>query len=782
MNINKNHFAFEQNLKRINAWFGSLSFLVKSLFCIIRKSFNYMLSSDSNRYAGCCGLLIGFLSFFVIIGYHVLNPMHIGWLVNANSIRWGSEADLYMHYQLWKYFSFSPWHWPLGLFKGIGSPTLGYTVVSADIIPLVAIPLKLFSHVLPENFQYFGLWWLLNYTLVGYFSAKLLTRFSNNIILTLIGVLFFILMPSFGMRFLQGWGALGSNWLVICALNHYYLDYSLVARRKWILLLSLAVLIHFYLFAMVGFIFLAYIFKYFLLDESKPRKVTILYLILSAVLIVLGLMWVAGYFNFGGLGASSGGGFGLYSMNLNSVINPQGTWGGNIIMPRPLSFGQGEGFHYMGVGLILMLFLALYQYIKTGGPYNKKIHLPLIMLFIVILLYSVSNKIYFDQHLLFLWHLPFLEHLLGVLRASGRLFTVNEYLLMCFSIAILIKHNSKMVAIFVFSICLFIQAYDLNVFYSRDPVPGPGNLPRTFSTTKDSAFVSKVPTTETLGYSSRWDELGKHIKHIVILTKNIGYSPGLSTWLATTYHLTLNHMVYSRPDIEFLNMEYLKIVTNLKEGRFSNNTLYIVPDNQYLYCFKLPEAFVRSKLDGYSIITSKKLSDQIGLVRDKTCDIFDFDTTHYSLSGLIRKYSQPGYVIAMQIKDDGSSQIPESFVHLMASMGSVMPNLRFRNPYIGIIVNGRLAFEKMLPKESSNLSIEKKVAGVDFTISSLADSQNILNLKNQIKVNQLNHYPDFSFRGFNIVILNLNTNKYMIYHFDTVAPKKEQKKQTPIYQ
>ncbi|HOV13874.1 MAG TPA: DUF6311 domain-containing protein, partial [Spirochaetota bacterium] len=98
-----------------------------------------------------CGLL-GVLAFITIFGIKVLDVTYIDWITDG--------FDLQQHYFGWSFFRNDTWHFPLGKTINYGYP-FGISVVYTDSIPLFAIFFKLFKGILPEQFQYFGIFSLM---------------------------------------------------------------------------------------------------------------------------------------------------------------------------------------------------------------------------------------------------------------------------------------------------------------------------------------------------------------------------------------------------------------------------------------------------------------------------------------------------------------------------------------------------------------------------------------------------------------------------------------------
>src|SRR5690606_14740021 len=81
-------------------------------------------------------------------GLSRLNPTNINWLFQT-------REDWASHYLGWAFYRDSAWTFPLGDMTGYMHP-MGTNIGFTDSIPLLALPLKLISFALPDDFQYFG--------------------------------------------------------------------------------------------------------------------------------------------------------------------------------------------------------------------------------------------------------------------------------------------------------------------------------------------------------------------------------------------------------------------------------------------------------------------------------------------------------------------------------------------------------------------------------------------------------------------------------------------------
>ena len=185
-------------------------------------------------------ILLGFLAFLLITGGKILWPTNTDWLM--------MEGDPAQHWLGWQFFRYSPLlQWPMGANPDFGME-IGSSIVFTDSIPLLAFIFKPLSAFLPDTFQYMGLWILICFSLQSFFAWKLLSLFTQDKWLPLIGSVFFTIAPVCLWR-LAIHNALFSQWILLAGLYFYFTkNFSIV---RWIGLLAVAALIHAYLLLMV---------------------------------------------------------------------------------------------------------------------------------------------------------------------------------------------------------------------------------------------------------------------------------------------------------------------------------------------------------------------------------------------------------------------------------------------------------------------------------------------------------------------------------------------------
>ena len=152
------------------------------------------------------GCALGIVVFVAVCGVRILDFTYTDWLT--------AKVDSLQHFLGWQAFRQTQWTFPIGLTNALSYPQ-AVSIVYTDSIPLLAIPFKLISPLLPVAFQYIGLWDLLCYALQGGLSAVLLYRFVKNKALCLIGAVFFVASMPLAMRMIYHHDSLVAQWLLL---------------------------------------------------------------------------------------------------------------------------------------------------------------------------------------------------------------------------------------------------------------------------------------------------------------------------------------------------------------------------------------------------------------------------------------------------------------------------------------------------------------------------------------------------------------------------------------
>ena len=403
---------------------------------------------------------IGAAAFCLIYGVGILDVRYDDWLYSGG-------GDLTQHYFGWLFYRKSDWTFPLGMIQGLSD--FDTSIIYIDSIPLFAIFFKLFRNILPETFQYFGLWGLFSYVMMGVASVKLLRKFSDNKFICWIGSIFFITAP-FMMRRMHGHSSLGGGqWLIVLAI-FFWLDNvgkdSIVKKTiAWCCLLGLAPTIHMYFIPMVAMFLLADVVR--LILDKKYIKALICFI--SPILVTLLIMGVLGAFT--GKGDFSSDGLGVYSANLNTLYNSAGM--SKWVKELPKGHGQYEGIGYLGLGIMILCIVDLF-YLAAGKlgflEFWKKNKLQVITGVIICILFQILA--YFpvvmwnDKTILTIHYPEIITRLMSIFRAAGRFIWPVCYLIFFVSLASFAKRNKGWKAAVFLGFLVVLQLGDISPYIS----------------------------------------------------------------------------------------------------------------------------------------------------------------------------------------------------------------------------------------------------------------------------------------------------------------------------
>ncbi|HZP22416.1 MAG TPA: DUF6311 domain-containing protein [Terriglobales bacterium] len=368
-------------------------------------------------------LLAGFFYALLVMGPRPLNPRNVNWVA----------FDPAYHYIGWELYRQDPHlHWPLTYTDRLGYPK-GESVSLIDLNPLMAIALKPLSPLLPEPAQYFGIEVILVCALQFFFALRLLRLLTGaNVIGIALGSAFFLLAPPLNYRF---WGhySLSNQWLLVAAMYVFARAQQPSERavRRFAIsaavLVAIAVGINPYLAFEVLLVLLAGVAS--LLWRKKITLAQSGATVAGLAGIGFFVAYALGLVISGGRGYASGG-YRDLSMNVLAPIDPRG-WN-SLIFPRlhSASFGQYEGYNYLGAGVLLLAAIVVVATLveRKRLQLDKRWVAPLALCCLVLTLLALSTKITMGAHTLV--DLDPGQHataLFAPLRATGRLFWAPYY-------------------------------------------------------------------------------------------------------------------------------------------------------------------------------------------------------------------------------------------------------------------------------------------------------------------------------------------------------------------
>ena len=391
------------------------------------------------------GLVVGCLYTASILGLDAIDPTNISWLKN-------DPAATYLGWAFYR--RQEGLTWPLTYTQHLGYP-LGVSASYFGVIPLVAVTLKPFESLLPQPFQYFGLWSCLTFSLqfvAGWTLCRVLRAGSATH--CLLGAALLLLAPVLTLR-LFGHFALMAHWLILLALTLYFHP-TISPRRRiglFAALLALAGAISPYIALMCSSIAAAAALKGVLEGRSWRRELVGLGLIAVSCVVALS---VFGFVLTADMQQYTKPGYGVFSMNLLAPVNP--IQFSSLLKPLPMAdHRQREGFNYLGLGVLALLIVGVAVAPWRLSSLRSARIFPLLLLSLVLTLLAASHEVTLGSATLFTIPLP--EPMLKILsafRSSGRLFWPVHYLLTVAAVALIsrIPHARRAFLILAFGVAL----------------------------------------------------------------------------------------------------------------------------------------------------------------------------------------------------------------------------------------------------------------------------------------------------------------------------------------
>ena len=538
-------------------------------------------------------IIIGFFATLFFCGPRCLDPTNISWLINGDSAQ---------HYLGWAFYRSSPWTFPIGLNPSWGLENSS-SIIYADALPFLAIPFKVIEAILPEPFQYYGLWFLLSFSLSAVFAWRLFKEHNCDIFLSLCGTFLLTLSPIIAWR-VGGHQSLAGHWVLIWALANNVSNKPKLRWLEWGILLSASIAIHPYFTVMCAFLFVAdFIHREF---DSTNIKATLKRNVRP--LGTLGLVCLVTAWQVGLIGttASPGSdtGFGFYRTNLNSLFNPMGA--SSFLLSRPSGAGDYEGFAYLGIGILILGFVVLFDLIVRSDAifFQEKASTPLIVSLLLLLIWAVTPNIGFDKWNMQLFHLD--NSFVQVFRASGRFIWPLWYFIVI-ALVLQINHllcslrskRARAIYVFLLFICV-LQGID---FYGLSK-----DIKHTLMQTRSSLWW---------GYDSEsWKKLSERYTTLRVIK-----FPGLAypqwrevSFLASQYKLKTNVAYLARIDNDILKNQQVKDEIILNSQELDKSCIYVLSETDAVsFIKKHPEMirFIR-KLDGFILLLPRNSDVSIG--------------------------------------------------------------------------------------------------------------------------------------------------------------------------
>ena len=541
-------------------------------------------------------ILIGILVFYFIFGFKPLNVLEDSWIYNGYL-----EKYITQHYAGWLNFRASDWSFPLGVASNLSNTAITFT----DSLPMVSILFKLLSPILPETFQFFGLYILFCLIMQAIASFKLLKLFIEDKICIFIGVVLLTFSPILLERAFRH-TALASHWLIMFSLYYYfYYKKNKYQNVEWqiILLNTLAIGIHPYFLPMTFGITLASCIDCYFNTKNLMKSISV-FLISAFTTLLLGyLIGAIGY----GVGFAAGG-FGVFSMNLNSIINPYSlgidTWS-IFLKNRSQILGNYDGFNYLGLGVILafvyIISYSVYQrkniifYVKQVVKRHKWLFIMCVGLF----LFAISNVVTLNENIILEYKLPSkVLELCSIFRASSRMFYPVFYLLFLIVILFFVRRYLIKTARYALVLILLIQVIDMTPMIK---------MKNEFFHNIDQQAISNGFGTD------EWEYLGKNYNQLLLFHDTFNYDLGA---FCGKYGLKSNVSISARVG----NIDRIGPVQNaIKNGDLDNNTIYLSPKEELVdgELSNIPHDFVIYDLNYFVAVVKDKGNDGISVYKNE---------------------------------------------------------------------------------------------------------------------------------------------------------------------
>ncbi len=502
--------------------------------------------------------LFGASAFLAIAGLDVLDPTNLSWIYRAN--------DVASSYTGWTFYRYAPWEARIALNPDYGMDFSG-SIIFSDAMPIMAIIFKALSPILPEPFQYHGLWVFMSFVLQGVFGWLLMSRATDDPLVRLLGAIFLVLTPLYYYRLTSCTHmSLTAHWTVLAALC---LCLPRQARRPWLwwgLLLTVSAFAHIYLFAMVAALWCADLARRAYLEFRQTWFEPI---VLTPV--VAFAIWGSGVWS-GPTGVFQGG-FNWFRMNVLSFMDPN-PWNvpdrvpWSYVMPDIPSWGGDyEGFAYLGLGGLILAVLAAFSLPQILRQYPLKpfyAYAPLALALVGMGIFSFSQNVGFGTINFWApWPAP-LRMLGELFRSTGRFIWPLYYVFFFLAVAVISRRFSPRVTASVLAVLAVIQAVDA--------LPGWRH---------DAGYLrGRDVIYQTALRSPFWDKAAERYKAVRLAPHSIHHEHYLDVaTMARREGIVTDSAYLSRASVTATDASRARIEHGIATGTWPSDTMFIVDEN-----------------------------------------------------------------------------------------------------------------------------------------------------------------------------------------------------------
>jgi hypothetical protein len=401
------------------------------------------------RWPRAAAAIVGLAWFLWIGGAPTLDPTNVDWVM---------AGDWLQHWLGWLFFRDDPWTFPLGRISSLPYP-VGTTIGFTDSNPLVSLLLKPFSRLLPAYFQFIGPWLAVCFAMQGYTGAALSSTVTSRPWQQFLGGVLIALSPVLVARL--GHDTLCAHWLLIglmyLGLRSYEDDATV--RRSVRLATAAAVLsaaIHPYLAVMCWVLTQSVFARFWRARHLSPVRAAAAGI--TATLGMLAVFGVVGYFGKAQLGTQ---GYGGFSSDLLTFVNPMGF--SRILPTIAVPTYQWEGFAFLGLGGLLLVGVSAVA-LALRPPSAARHAWPVLTVCVLMAVYAVSTVLTVGGREIL--RVSWLTPALTPFRASGRFIWSFHYLLLLAGIwgaARAVPARRRWVPTLLLALAVTVQAADLRV-------------------------------------------------------------------------------------------------------------------------------------------------------------------------------------------------------------------------------------------------------------------------------------------------------------------------------
>ncbi|WP_246164808.1 DUF6311 domain-containing protein [Fluviispira multicolorata] len=489
-------------------------------------------------------VVFSLLLFYYRFSFFIIDPTRVFWIKSLGT-------DSLQNFLGWHVFRNSPWDFPFGVMQNINYP-IGTSVGYSDSVPFLAFLFKLFTNFLPEYFQYFGIWVFSCYILQGFFAAQIFKNFKCSMKLKLLAVPFLIMSTVLLDRF--GHLALNCHWMILASFFLYFSkEISVKRKTKWqTLIVIFSSWVHPYITFLMFALQTALFIKLYI--ENKKYLKELLSYFLMSLFLVFSSWYLIGYFYLDGGNDPKNV---LFSINLNTLFNPFEK--SKLMQPLGAGPRHYEGFAYLGVGLLIILIVLLFEKWEEKKYVFIKENKPLIWILAILTCLSLSYEIKFGTLTIINTPIPeVLESFYGVYRSVGRFIWPTYYFIVIFILlSLLMRERSLIKKCTLLLIALLLQFIDIYPLYK----PVNLNYKNDFNIERNLA---------------PWLHFMAGNKNKIIFYPNRQYSY-IDFWmLASKYHYSVNIGYFARNNSEKILENDANTYQNIINGKIPNDTIYVV--------------------------------------------------------------------------------------------------------------------------------------------------------------------------------------------------------------